>query len=327
MVLTAIRGREAGLSWRALRCTRCGRREAAIRLHYSGESLCVRCFTDRLEGRVRTAIGRYDMLRPDDRIAVALSGGKDSLSLLYVLARVERDYPEAELLAITVDEGIGAHRAEGVEQASRLCARLGVEHVVVSFRELYGATLPEMLKAIERRPGALDPCAYCGVLRRRAVNQVARDEGATVVAVAHNLDDMVQAWLMNLLRNNLPRLVRFRPTTRARHPRLITRVRPFCLVPERETAFYAFLHGFHGPRTPCPYARRALRNEIRVFLNRLEQRHPGTKFALYRAFERLLPALEASLPRGSLRECERCGEPSSGRLCKVCEFLEQAGLA
>jgi len=131
---------------------------------------------------------------------------------------------------------------------------------------------------------------------------------------------------MNLLRNNLPRLVRFKPVTRSEHPKLITRVRPLCLIPERETAFYAFLHGFSGPKTPCPYARKALRNELRVFLNRLELRHPGTKFALFRTFERLLPVLEASLPEARLGTCEKCGSPSSGRLCKVCEFLEEAGL-
>ena len=310
-----------------MRCTACGRREAAIRLHYSGEALCVSCFLKRFERRVRTAIGRYDMLGPKDRIAVALSGGKDSLTLLHVLARIEQEFPASELLAITVDEGIGAHRAEGIGASSRLCRELGVEHFVVSFKELYGLTLPELLRAVGSGPRALDPCAYCGVLRRRAINDMARELGADVIAVAHNLDDMVQAWLMNVLRNNLPRLVRFWPTTRAEHPALITRVRPLCLIPERETAFYAYLHGFLAQRAPCPYARRALRNELRIFLNRLEHRHPGTKFSLFRAFERIIPAIRASMPEGRLMECERCGAPSSGRLCKVCEFLERAGVA
>jgi len=310
-----------------MRCIKCGRREASIRLHYSGEVLCPSCFIDRLEARVRKAIGRYGMLGPKDRIAVALSGGKDSLTLLHLLHKIEREFPYSELIAITVDEGIGTHRREGLAEARALCERLGVEHVVVSFKELYGVTLPEVLRALEGKRGALDPCAYCGVLRRRAINDTALELKADVVAVAHNLDDMVQAWLMNLLRNNLPRLVRFKPITRAGHPRLITRIRPLCLIPERETAFYAYLHGFSGPKTPCPYARRALRNELRVFLNRLELRHPGTKFALFRTFERLLPVIEASLPEERLRECERCGAPSSGRICKVCEFLEEIGLA
>ena len=281
----------------------------------------------RFEDRVRTAIGRYGMLGPRDKIAVSLSGGKDSLSLLHILERIEREFPHTEILAITVDEGIGAHREEGIRAAAEACRRLGVEHVVVSFKELYGATLPDILKAIKGKPGVLDPCAYCGVLRRRAINDKALELGVDVIAVAHNLDDMVQAWLMNLLRGNLIRMVRFRPVTRAEHPRLITRVRPFCLIPERETAFYAYIHGFRGPITPCPHARRALRNELRIFLNRLELRHPGTKFSLYRTFERILPLVEASLPEGRLRECERCGAPSSGPLCKVCELLEQAGLA
>ena len=309
-----------------MRCSRCGRREASILLRYSGEALCPSCFIRRLEARVKKAIGRYDMLGPKDRIAVALSGGKDSLTLLHLLHKVEEDFPYSELLAITVDEGIGAHRAEGMRAAGELCARLGVEHVVVSFRELYGTTLPDILEALRGERGALDPCAYCGVLRRRALNDVARELGADVIAVAHNLDDMIQAWLMNLLRNNLPRLVRFKPKTEAVHPGLVTRIRPLCLIPERETAFYAYLHGFPGPRTPCPYARRALRNELRIFLNRMEFRHPGAKFSLFRAFERLIPAVEALLPRRELGECERCGGPSSGRICKACEFLEEAGI-
>jgi len=133
------------------------------------------------------------MLGPKDRIAVSLSGGKDSLTLLHVLAKIERDFPLSELLAITVDEGIGAHRSEGIEAVRRLCSKLGVEHVVVSFKDLYGITLPGLLKALEDKPGALDPCAYCGVLRRRAINDTARELGADVIAVAHNLDDMVQA--------------------------------------------------------------------------------------------------------------------------------------
>ena len=160
-----------------MRCTACGRREAAIRLHYSGEALCVSCFFKRFEKRVRTAIGRYDMLGPKDRIAIALSGGKDSLTLLHVLARIERDFPASELLAITVDEGIGAHRAEGIRASSRLCRELGVEHFIVSFKERFGLTLPDILRAVGKAPQALDPCAYCGVLRRRAINDMAKGWG------------------------------------------------------------------------------------------------------------------------------------------------------
>src|SRR5450830_187563 len=93
-------------------CTVCKNRESFFQRKYSGERLCRKCFTQSIEAKVRATITKYHMLNFDDRLAVAVSGGKDSLSLLYILAKLKRYRPKASLVAVTVDEGISGYRAE-----------------------------------------------------------------------------------------------------------------------------------------------------------------------------------------------------------------------
>ena len=77
--------------------------------------------------------------------------------------------------------------------------------------------------------------------------------------------------------------------------------------------------------TPCPYASEALRNDIRVMLNRMEEKHAGTKFTVFKSIERIRPALDAVAGKGDFKECVECGEPASCDLCKVCEMLKRVG--
>jgi len=299
-------------------CTKCGGEPVYFR-RYSGERLCRRCFLKSIEDRVRAAISRYDMLRPDDRIAVAVSGGKDSLTLITILHKIEERFPKSEVIAVTVDEGISDYRVEGARLAAEVCSRLGVEHRVYSFRDIYGFTLDEILERARGRE--LQPCSYCGVLRRKALNLAAREVGATKLAVAHNLDDAAQSILMNLIRGNPMRLARLKPVSDLAHPKLVQRVKPLCTIPEREIALYAYLTGIPIMGRQCPYAPFSLRNEIRVFLNRLEFRHPGAKFSVFYALERIRPILDASTGPQKLVECKICGEPTTGEICRACEIL------
>ena len=119
-------------------CTSCKRREAFFFRPYSGEKLCKKCFSISVEDKVRATIAKYDMLKYNDKIAVAVSGGKDSLSLLHILAKIERNFPNASLVAVSVDEGIRGYRDKAITMAAENCKKLSVEHFIVSFEELYG---------------------------------------------------------------------------------------------------------------------------------------------------------------------------------------------
>jgi uncharacterized protein (TIGR00269 family) len=304
-------------------CSACKRRDSFFFRPYSGERLCKKCFVESVEAKVRGTIGKYCMFGFDDRIAVAVSGGKDSISLLHILAKTEQAHPKSSLVAVTVDEGIKGYRDEALEIAAANCKKLGIEHHLVSFKQLYGFTLDEVLTRTDSKcERELTACAYCGVLRRRALNVAARDVCADKIATAHTLDDEVQTSLMNIFRGDIARLAKEKPVTDEVHPRLVRKVKPFCEVLERESTLYAYVKKIRFQDTPCPYASEALRNDIRVMLNRMEEKRAGTKFTIFKSMERIRPALVEVVKKDKFQECVECGEPASGSLCRTCEMLQ-----
>jgi len=273
---------------------------------------------------VRGTISKYEMFEPKDKIMVAVSGGKDSVTLLHILTKIEKAYPDATLSAVTVDEGIKGYRDEALKFAMKNCQKLGVKHAVTSFKEMYGYKLDEIVNMIrEKKEKELTPCSYCGVLRRRALNIAAREADVDKLATAHNLDDETQTILLNIIHGDALRIARAKPVLTMIHPRLIQRVKPLCEVPEKEVAFYAYQRRIEFQGVPCPYAQTALRNDVRIMLNRMEEKHAGTKFAIFRSIERIRPALDAMAEEAKLQNCRICGEPTVGELCKPCQMLKE----
>lgn len=307
-------------------CTLCKRRDAVFMRPYSGEKLCARCFCKSIDDKVRATIARHDMFKPTDKIMVAVSGGKDSIALLHILAKFEKAFPKASLCAVTVDEGIRGYRDEALKFAIGNCRKLGIDHAVTSFKELYGYSLDEIVRiTLEKAESGkgLTPCAYCGVLRRRALNLAARKAGVDKLATAHNLDDEAQTILLNILHGDALRIARVKPVLAEGHPKFVQRVKPMCEVPEKEIALYAYLKRKEFQSVPCPYASTALRSDIRVMLNRMEEKHAGIKFTLIKSVERIRPALEAVAEEVKLQDCRECGEPTVGEICKPCQMLRK----
>jgi uncharacterized protein (TIGR00269 family) len=307
------------------KCGFCGRREAIFVRAYSGEKLCKSCFCKSIENRVRVTIADHDMFKFDDKILVAVSGGKDSVGLLHILAKIEKNFPRVSLHAVSVDEGISGYRSEALRIAAENSEALGVAHSIFSFKDFFGLTLDEILEKTKKVRGnaSLTPCAYCGVLRRRALNLAAERLDANVIALGHNLDDVVQTFLLNVVHGDVLNLGRFNVVSAVCGGRFIRRVRPLCLVPEKETAFYAYVKGIKFQTVPCPYASEALRNDVRFWLNRLEQKHAGSLFTVFRSFEKIGKSME--LKAKAFGVCRRCGEAcAEGRdVCVACSFLEE----
>jgi len=104
---------------------------------------------------------------------------------------------------------------------------------------------------------------------------------------------------------------------------LTRRVKPFCEIPEKETALYAYIKKIKFQGMPCPYASEALRNDMRLFLNRMEEKHSGIKFTIFKSMEKIRPAIGKMFKKEKLGECIRCGEPTVGDMCRSCEMLLQ----
>ena len=296
-------------------CSKCHSRPSVIYRPYSGERLCPTCFNNSLKERVQTTINRYRMLDHWSRVAVAVSGGKDSLTLLHILKEIEDETHGSELIAVTVDEGIGGYRDEALGIVERACRGMGVEWHLVSFRDFFGASMDE-LAARDRTLGA---CSFCGVLRRRALNEAAKSVDADRLATGHTLNDMAQSALLNLLRGDIGKMASLDPGGYT-CPGFVRRVKPLCDIPDRETAFYAYLQGFELQSTPCPYAGEAMRSDARTFLNEMEAKRPGILFTTYNTALKLIP--EATSVE-VMKTCKICGEPSVGNMCRVCQLIEK----
>ncbi len=302
-------------------CDRCGRK-ASYHQSYSGIRFCRRCFPRALRKRVWREVRSSPLIDDEDRVLFAVSGGKDSIACLDMVYRLE-SRRELEMAVLTVDEGIDGYRMTSVEIAKRAAEERGLEFHPVTFRETWG---DDMDAIISRLGSARRACTFCGVLRRWLINRSARELGATKIVTGHNLDDEVQSSLLNLIRGDPARLARSGPEYLLDHPKLIPRVKPLRRIPGNEAQLYDDFVGLEYHKGRCPYSSYDMRNSVRGFLDAIEEDRPTSKASFLATVDRLAESYKVSLPEMRLRECEVCGEPTMGEVCKACELLAQVGI-
>ncbi|MFX1482883.1 MAG: TIGR00269 family protein [Promethearchaeota archaeon] len=301
-------------------CSKCGKPALYLR-RYTAEKLCGSCLVETTLDRVHRKINRQKMFDEEDRIAVAISGGKDSAVLLDVLHKIESNFPKSEIIPVTIDEGILGYRDKALEAAKTLTSSLGLSLEILSFKDMIGHSLDEI---VERRgEGALGACSYCGVFRRRALNIAAQKLDADVIATGHNLDDEAQTVLMNILRGDSRRIARTNVPRSRSIEGLVPRVKPLSEISERDIVAYSHQLALIYHDAPCPYAGEAYRNDLRQFLNEMEHKRPGTLLAVLHSAEVMTTAFLDSSSTWKLMTCERCNMPSPTRVCKACIMLEE----
>ena len=299
-----------------VRCDRC-EHTAVIYQRYSGAHLCGEHFSRSVLRRVGRSLRHQWRLARSGTLAVALSGGKDSTVALHLTQRLWGSWPQLRIIALTIDEGIANYRADGIAVAARTCAQLGVEHRLVPLRPLLGADI-DVIATLPDRQGS--PCSACGVGRRSALNEAALKAGAQALVTGHNLDDVAQGVLMNLLKGEVTRLGRMAPHTHAL-PGMVPRLLPLREIPEQEVLLYAHLHGLPYHQGTCPHAGGAQRNLIREVLLQLEDAHPGTRHGLLRTHAQVLTLLlpvEGGIG-ADLHPCQGCAAPTTQLLCEPCQ--------
>ena len=292
--------------------------DAVTFVRYNGTHLCAEHFMRYVDRRVKREIRKQIDVERGDKIAVAVSGGKDSMVALKMLSSVFNGVNGVEVHAITIDEGIEGYRPPSVDIVRRFCEQNDVVFHLRSFSEL-GVTMD----AIAPVSGSSSPCTYCGVFRRMLMNEEARDIGARYLATGHNLDDAAQSIMMNFVRGDVERLARMAPHKHVQ-PGLIPRFMPLREIPEKETLLYALVSGMEFWDGVCPYWEAALRNQYRSIVDDLEDRSPGARFGILSSFDQIRPMLWSNMPQSNLHPCPRCGEPTVGDSCKSCQLLDKA---
>ena len=304
-------------------------------------SLCGEHYEEWVLAQTDRAIEKYKMFTRDERVLVAVSGGKDSLSLWDVLLRLGYQ-ADGLYIALGINEplpysDVSLEKTRAFLQHPPLSATgegwgggyAPLLHVV-DVEETYGKTIPEIARAKMRGQGR--PCAACGLTKRYVMNRLALEKGYTVLATGHNLDDEVAVLFQNTLRWQTGYLARQAPVLPASREGLAKKVKPFCRFYERETATYALVRGIEYIYDECPHATGNLTNFYKTLLNQLETESPGAKLSYYLEFLRARGegAFEQFNKVEELHACEVCGQPTSapGR-CAFCRMwdIENSQLA
>ena len=296
-----------------MKCDRC-ENEAVYTRKYSGEKLCSQCFSNSIVRKTAKTISKYNMIQNKELVAVAVSGGKDSLALLKIIHEMSSTH-NFRIKAITIDEGIPGYRSEALKIVKKFCQELNVEYKVYSYKDLFELTLDEALNLRENEKTS--SCSICGTLRRRAINFAAKDIGADVIATGHNLDDTLQTFVINMLSGDTNKIGWMDPDTSANSLR---KIKPFCEIYESEIVFYAFTNDIPFQSEPCPHMNEGIRTEIREFLNSLEKQHSGIKNNLYQSVLKLSHIVKDTNYKQKTN-CKKCGNESTGTICSVCNMV------
>ena len=298
-------------------CSKC-KKPGVTFIRYNGTHLCKDHFIQYFEKRVKKDIKKQGKTEKGCRICVAISGGKDSTVALHIIHDIFSKRENVDIVAITVDEGIKDYRDHSLESAVNNCKKLGVEHHVVSFEEVVGITMDE----IASKNDELGECSFCGVFRRLCLNQKAKELCVDRLVTGHNLDDMAQSILMNFVNADIKKLARLGPHKKIQ-PDLIPRMFPLQTIPEKENMLYAIVKNIEFHDGECPYSTRALRGVFRNIVDDLEYRNPGTRHSILNSYDNIKDLLLSRYPPVVLKNCSRCGEPTSQQLCKACVLKDR----
>lgn len=298
-----------------MKCRAC-RKPAVIELRRHNAGFCAPDFLRHCQEQVRKTVDHFDMLRPDDRVLVAISGGKDSLALWDVL--LELGY---SVDGLYLGLGIGDYSDESGRYAKAFAESRGLRLLEVDLPADLGFDIPNGARAARRAP-----CSACGLSKRHLFNKAALDGGYDVVATGHNLDDEAAVLFGNTLRWSTDYLGRQLPVLPATDG-FVKKVKPLVRLGERETAAYCVLKGIDYIVEECPMAEGNKHLGYKDALNRIEDQSPGTKAAFYFGFLERASAFftpEAVEEQSTLQPCTSCGAPTTGDVCAFCKLVAKA---
>ncbi|MBQ8791574.1 MAG: tRNA 2-thiocytidine biosynthesis protein TtcA [Ruminiclostridium sp.] len=228
----------------------------------------------KIMGYIRKACQEFDLIENGDRIAVGVSGGKDSLALLAGLAGMRRFAEFSyELVAITLDPGFNGQQ-NNYEEVARLCEKLDVPFKLVH------TNIGEIVFDIRKEP---NPCSLCAKLRRGALHDAAIEAGCNKIALGHHKDDVIETFIMNLFKEG--RVGCFAPKTYLSRKQ-ITMIRPLVFAPESQIISACNRNNLEVVKSVCPADKNTTRETTKQFLNDMEHKDRGFKLRIFTALRK-----------------------------------------
>lgn len=306
-----------------MNCTKC-KTKAVLSLPRHNAAFCKLCFNAFVHEQVARAVKSERMFGPTDRILVAVSGGKDSLTLWSILLMLGY---RAD--ALYVDLGIPGYSEKSREKVQRFAEKVGQSHeaklIVHSVQEQADAGIRELAMLIHR-----PTCSTCGTIKRYQFNRTAVEQDYDVMATGHNLDDEAARLLGNVLHWQTEYLDKQGPSLPASVEGFAKKVKPLYRLSEREIAAYAVLNRINYIVEECPMAKGSKMLLYKEVLNRLETESPGTKQRFYCGFlerDTSAPPRTGTMQehdQATLHPCSACGQPTTADICSYCKMMARA---
>lgn len=289
------------------KCFKC-KNKASVFLPQHRLSLCKDHYIQWFENRVEKTVKEFKMFTKQDSILVAVSGGKDSLSLWNALYKLGYNVD-----GLYINLGIGEYSQKSKELAIAFSEKIGKKlHILELSEEIL--PIPE-IKKVDFKPA----CSVCGTVKRYYMNKKAKELGYNIIATGHNLDDESAVLFSNTVNWNIDYLKRQYPVLNEENG-FIRKVKPLCKISEKESAMYAILSNIDYIEEECPFSEGATSIDYKMYLSILEEKSPGTKLRFYSEFLRKMYPILKSSEKVELGKCEICGEPSLNKICAVCSL-------
>lgn len=296
-----------------MRCKICGDK-AVIKLRAHNIALCEKDYIDFFEKRVLKTVRKYKMFDRNSKIMVAVSGGKDSLSIWELLLSNGFDAS-----GLYIDLGIGNYSEESKNKCLNFAKDRNAPLKVVKVGEYFeGLSVPEIARYTRRKT-----CSVCGLIKRYIMNQVAFENGYDVLVTGHNLDDEASTLLGNMIHWQVEYLARQFPVLEKNHEKMVKKVKPFVTSTEREVAAYALIKRIDYIERECPFSVSATSIFYKSLLNDLEEKQPGSKLRFLSGFYENSDVFQVFRKELRLQSCEKCGFPTTKNICSFCKLRER----
>lgn len=291
-----------------MKCKRCGK-EAQINIL---APFCESCFKIHYEKRVENLVRKYNLIRRGDKVLVAVSGGKDSLSCALVLSKL-KDKIGFDMEILTMDVNTSCVKEDIKDIVENFSRKIGVKFNFISFKEYFNfdKKLEDwMMEKKVKRP----VCSFCGLLKRYVMNKFARENGFTKIATGHCANDILRFFFKNLKSGNLDLISKLKPIIYSEHSKQVTKIRPLFECLEEENFYYAKLNGVEVVKSCSFYLTKDRTYKlVEDFLNLYKKD--------FIRFVRFLEKVEIRGDEKKLFECKICGEPTNREICSVCKLV------
>jgi len=287
-----------------MKCKKCGKK-AIAHLKAYGIALCEECYSDFYIRLVKRSIKRYRIMKKNERVLAAVSGGKDSSAMAAVLKELGYDF---EMLYI--DLGIGEYSEESERTVKNLSEFLDVDLNIVRLKE-YGFTISELRRKWRRKT-----CSGCGIAKRYIMNRFARENSFDVVATGHTVEDIVSFYLKNVAGGTKIWVEKLLPRNEPFDEKIVARAKPMFEISEKENMLFVLIRNIPFTMADCPYAPKPEWKEI---IYEIERRKPGFS----KNFVRGLLAKKHEFQE--IRHCSVCGEISNSDICAFCRLRSSVG--